>query len=174
MRYNVTYSFFVSLFIGILIPSCVKKPVYPSTPVIAYQDFIRYGKSFLTPDSAELVISFTDNEGDIGLTQKDTFGINKLGNLWMIYYYLDTLSGKFVPYDLIKSTPEIDTLKISYRVPVVLREQDKSEPVKGLIYAKLKQPSMAYHNKVMYKVYLFDLAGHYSNRIDTPVFDFVP
>lgn len=48
------------------ISSCVKKPVYPSEPVIAYSDFLHYG-NFSNPDSVELAFTFTDNEGDEGL-----------------------------------------------------------------------------------------------------------
>ena len=157
--------------------SCVDKPTYPSEPVIAYEDFIRYGNPS-SPDSVEAVFSFTDNEGDIGMRQEDVNGVFsgtdslKFGNFYMIYFYWDTTgSDHWSPYDLDLSTPDIDTLKVYYRVPLVLPDGDPDEPVKGLLYVKQSLFINPYP-KIMYKAYMYDMARHKSNVVDTPELNF--
>jgi len=155
----------------LILTSCKEKPVYPSQPVIAYKDFIRYGSNPSDPDSVELVVSFTDNEGDIGLDQSDTFGIFKRGNIYMDYLYWDTVgtgSDHWSYYDITQpdSVP-FDTFKIAYRVPPVLPSGDPAEPMKGLIYVKQK-PFIKVYNKIKYVVYLYDKALHRSDTIHTP------
>lgn len=150
------------------VASCIKKPTYPSTPVIAYKNFIRYGNPS-DPDSVELVVSFTDNEGDIGLAKSDTFGIFKYGNIYMDYLFWDTTgTDHWSYYDTSQPDPvPFDTLKIGYRVPPVLPEGDPAEPMKGLISVKQK-PFIKVYDKIMYVVYLYDQAHHRSDTIHTP------
>lgn len=160
------------VFAGITLASCIDKPIYPSEPVIEYKDFIRYGSDPSNPDSVDLVISFTDNEGDIGLEQADTFGIFKYGNLYMIYFYDSANTGNWVAYDYTSNPlPPFDTLKIPYRVPPVLPDGEESEPMKGLIYVKQK-PFIKVHDRIMYKVYMYDKASHKSNTVDSPPIEF--
>lgn len=160
--------------------SCIDKPIYPSEPVIAYQDFIRYGSNPLSPDSVELVVSFTDNEGDIGLEQSDTSGIFKFGNLYMNYLFWDTTGVDHWSYYDNSPADSIpfDTLKVAYRVPPVLPEGDPAEPMKGLIYVKMITKSggvsLIVHNRIKYNVYIYDKALHKSNVTETTPLDFQP
>jgi hypothetical protein len=147
--------------------SCVKKPEYPSTPVIKYKDFIRYG-SAADPDSVELVVTFTDNEGDIGLSPEDKKGILKDGNLFMIYFY--DSAGTWAAFDP-NPVPPLDTMKVIYSVPPVLPDGDPTEPVKGSIFVKQFRPFRA-HNKIKYVVYMYDKALHRSDTIHTPAITF--
>lgn len=162
------------MFIGVGIYSCKDKPSYPSTPVITYKNFIRYGNPS-NPDSVELVVSFTDNEGDIGLDQSDTFGLFKTGNIFMDYLYWDTTGTGPDHWSYYDMTPTdsipFDTLKVAYRVPPVLPDGDPAEPMKGLIYVKQK-PFIKVYDKIMYVVYLYDKAHHRSDTIHTPAFLF--
>ncbi len=158
------------VFSGILISSCVKKPKYPSVPVIAYKDFLRYGNPH-NPDSVEIVITFTDNEGDIGLTQADTLGIFKKGNVYMYDSYWDTTGvDHWAVYDP-PITPQVDTSFIYYRVPPILPDGDPSEPVKGQIFIK-QRPFVKVFDRIKYTIYMYDLAKHKSNTIETPPIDF--
>lgn len=170
MKLTMPYKLVLVFLVGITISSCVKKPKYSSTPDIAYTDFLRYGDPS-DPDSVELVVSFTDNEGDIGLEQGDTNNsIFKLGNLFMVYFY--DSAGVWAAFDPVQATP-FDTMIIPYRVPVALQEGDDSEPMKGLIYVKQKWPfKWATHKKIMYKVHMYDKALHKSNTIETPAIEF--
>ena len=173
MKVRGLYLLFLMFIAGIMFFSCRKKPIYPSEPEIEYINFLKYGNP-ANPDSVELVVSFTDNEGDIGLEQSDTLpiGIFSPGNFWMIYFYWDTTGiDHWSAWDANPSTPAIDTLKVSYRVPPVLPDGDPSEPMKGLIAVK-QAPFFKIHNKIYYKVYMYDKAKHKSNVIDTPPLTF--
>ncbi|MBI4929599.1 MAG: hypothetical protein HY841_02470 [Bacteroidetes bacterium] len=166
MKVRPLYKLAVVILTGIAISSCKDKPVYPSEPVIAYKDFIRYGNPS-SPDSVELVVSFTDNEGDIGLDQADTLGDFKKGNFCMIPFFPDTVTaGLWIPFDDL-ATAALDTFKVFYRVPPVLPDGDPSEPMKGLIYVKQSDFEVIVP-KIMYKAYMYDKAKHKSNTIETP------
>ena len=169
MKLSIQYLLFIAVFAGVFFSSCVKKPTYPSEPVIAYKDFLRYGNS-TDPDSVELVISFTDNEGDIGIEQSDTEGVfQKGGNVYMIFYYWDTTgTDHWASLNANGNPPPIvDTLLFPYRVPPVLTSGEKSQPMKGLIYVK-QSPFVNLYEKIKYEVYMYDKAKHISNRITTP------
>lgn len=151
--------------------SCIDKPTYPSQPVIVYEDFIRYGSDPSNPDSVELIVSFTDNEGDIGLEQSDTVNDFKYGNIWMIYFYDSANTGVWAAFDSSITTPQFDTFKVAYRVPPVLPEGDPAEPMKGLIYVK-QSPFIKVNDRIKYVVYLYDRALHRSDTIHTPPLQF--
>ena len=165
-----------TVFSGIILYSCVKKPTYPSTPAIQYKDFYRYG-SYSNPDSVEVAVNFQDEEGDIGLEQGDTGGVFKYGNIWLIYFYDSANLGPFAAWDSSHNPlPPFDTLKIAYRVPVVLPPNEASQPMKGTILVKLKKPSIKLptHKKIKYKIYMYDKAMHKSNTVDSGPISFVP
>lgn len=171
------YKLVLAVLAGIAIASCRNKPVYPSEPVITYKDFLRYGNSS-NPDSVELVVSFTDNEGDIFLAQADTQGILKGGNLYMDYYYWDT-AGIIDHWDTIIPQLSLNKLIFPNYVRGVLPNGDKAEPVKGLIYVKeyrMDSPShdvpIFLHKKIKFVVYMYDKALHKSNTIETPAITF--
>jgi hypothetical protein len=158
-----------AIFSGIFIYSCVKKPVYPSTPLIGYKDFIRYGP-YSNPDSVEVAITFEDEEGDVGLDQSEATGFFRNGNLFLVYYYDSANTGHFAAWDSSNNPlPPFDTLKIGYRVPRVLPPNDNSEPMKGIIYVKLKKPSIKLpsHKRIKYNIYMYDKAMHKSNTVDS-------
>lgn len=176
MKKNLIYTL---LLLALGYASCIEKPVYPTEPVIAYKDLIRYGLNPLQPDSVEVVVSFTDNEGDIGLDQADTHSIFKDGNIRLVYYYDSASTGTWAAWDTSEaSTDPFDTLIYFYRVPPVLPEGDPAEPMKGLIYVKLFTKdngiSTIVHDRIKFGVYMFDKAEHKSNVIETPPFDFQP
>ncbi|TAL57759.1 MAG: hypothetical protein EPN85_13305 [Bacteroidetes bacterium] len=166
MKKNLIYAV---ILIAMTYAACIEKPIYPSKPVIAYKDFIRYGSNPSEPDSVELVVSFTDNEGDIGLEQADTQGVYKYGNIWLVYYY--DSSGTWAAFDSSVGTLVFDTFKFAYRVPPVLPEGDPAEPMKGLIYVK-QSTFVKVHDTIKYVVYLYDRAGHRSDTIHTPAIKF--
>jgi len=172
LKLSTPYLLILALLGGLFIPSCIKKPEYPSEPAIAYSNFLRYGDP-TDPDSVEVVISFTDNEGDIGLTQADTHGIFKNGNVRMYDSYWDTTGAvdQWVLFDDSLATSQIDTHFLYYRVPPILPEGDPDEPVKGLIFIK-QRPFVKIFDRIKYTVYMYDLAKHKSNTIETPPIDF--
>lgn len=164
MRKNIAIGFLILLFFA-LVSACVRKPQYPTEPIITYKEFIRYGNPS-DPDSATVVISFTDNEGDIGLGQGDTFGLFKQGNLWMTYLYDSANNNLYVPFNASIGSKIFDTLKVAYRVPIVLPKNETAQPMKGLIYVKMA-PFIKIHNKIKYDIVLYDKSLHKSNIVRT-------
>ena len=168
MKVIFSYTAFFTASAAALFFSCTKQFItYPSEPAIEYKDFIRYGNPS-NPDSVSLVVSFTDNEGDIDLTQADTQGVFKYGNFVMVYYY--DSSGYWAAYDP-NPLPPFDTIKFFYRVPHLSFKGNTEEPMKGVIYAK-QYPFINPFQKIKYKVYMYDKAMHKSNVIETPPIQF--
>jgi hypothetical protein len=172
MKLSIPYLLLFAVLSGLFVGGCIKKPEYPSEPVIGYSDFLRHGDP-ADPDSIEVVITFTDNEGDIGFTEVDTHGIFKRGNIFMYdSYWKDTVGGgHWVLFDDSISTAQIDTHFINYRVPPILPEGDPEEPVKGLILIK-QRPFVMIFPKIKYTIYMYDQARHRSNTIETPAIEF--
>lgn len=171
MKKGLLYSV-ILLLAGLV--ACIEKPTYPTEPVIGYKDFIKYGSDPSNPDSVDLVITFTDNEGDIGLEQGDTVGIFKYGNIWLEYYYDSVSNGNhyWAAFDSsIQNTVPFDTFRFGYRIPPVLPEGDPAEPMKGQIYVK-QSPFIKVHDRIKYVVFMYDRALHRSDTIHTPPIQF--
>lgn len=150
--------------------SCVKKPSYPSIPLIAYKTCLRFGANPLNPDSIKVAINFQDEEGDVGMDVSEAPAFLKNGNLFMTYFY-DSANGHFAAWDSSNNPlPPFDTLKIDYLVPRVLPANETSQPMKGVIYVKLNKLSIrpfSSHKTIKYKICLYDKAMHKSNTIES-------
>lgn len=152
-------SFFKYLLLFVIVSvvfyACVKKTTYPTIPEIEYQAFYPY-----FGDSADLQIKFKDGDGDIGVPETDS-----TRTLWVIYYYKDTVSQKYIGY----YRPLFnDTLKTGY---IVKAPEDSYEgkPISGEISVRLQQFRHSKKIKnVKYVIYLFDKAGNKSNVLTTP------
>lgn len=97
MKFSVFLFFFFILFSG-----CLKKVEYPIVPHIEFKkfDIIPNGSS----KEAELTFSFTDGDGNIGLSQKDTTGIN-CSDTCLFYYnlfceYYEKQNGEWIHYPI--------------------------------------------------------------------------
>lgn len=135
--------------------SCVKKKTYPTTPEIEYKEFIPY-----QGDTADLVIKFTDGDGDIGLSSIN----DSTRNLFVTYYYKDVLTGKYTAY---YSSMLNDTLRTGYvvRSPT---ESYKGKPISGEYSIRLQQYRHSVQVKQLkYVVVMYDNAGHKSNVLTT-------
>ena len=135
--------------------SCVKKKTYPTTPEISYKEFIPY-----QGDTADLVIKFTDGDGDIGLSSIN----DSTRNLFVTYYYKDAVTGKYTAY---YSSMLNDTLRTGYvvRSPT---ESYKGKPISGEYSIRLQQYRHSVQVKQLkYVVVMYDNAGNKSNVLTT-------
>lgn len=136
--------------------ACVKKKTFSQNPQI---DFISF-TPLLGDTAADLVISFSDGDGDIGKEKED-----KANNLFITYYYFNTTLNKFTAfYD-----PFInDTVRIPYtiRKPV---DDYNGKPISGEVAVRINQyrPTKT-HKKIKYVMYMFDNANNQSNVLTTP------
>lgn len=142
------------------VPSCVKEKEFPTIPAIQFLHFDAY-----TPDSADCVIAFQDGDGDIGILPGDATTPN---DYQLKYLYKDLTTGVFKPYDSDLTTPAMDTLFYSYRVPN-LTPDGQYKALDGEIRAKLRAAPIYHptHSIVKFEIILRDRAGHLSNRVMT-------
>lgn len=149
---------FTALMAGIY--SCVKKKTYSQSPEIEFKDFVPYQK-----DSADMVIGFSDGDGDIGRNQGDS-----TTNLWMNYYYKDTLTGK---YRLVYSPTAND----SVRTPYIIRKPTdnyEGKSISGEVAVRIGKFRHSVKIKYFkYVIYMYDNKGNKSNVVTTPEF-YVP
>ena len=136
-----------------MITSCIKSSCDNPVPEITYTDFIQYGK-----DSAFLVISFKDCDGDIGLTAKDSVGDYKY-NLFLDYY--EKQNGIWKKLEL--------AIPFYYRIPV-LETEANVEALEGDISVNLGSfyyNMFSPYDTFRYDVTLKDRALNLSNSITT-------
>ncbi len=136
-----------------LIWSCVKKKNYSESPEITYKAF-----TVDTGTTANMTITFADGNGDIGKANNDT-----TRNLFMNYYYKDTISQQFVAF-----WNGSDSLKSGYTVHKP-NDEYNGKPISGEV--TLHMPFYRHSKKIKiirYVIYMFDNAGHKSNVVTTP------
>lgn len=144
----------------IFISSCRKPPVFPDEPQITYKSL----RTFPAPeDSAQLTISFTDGDGDIGVDKEDT-----LPNLFLTYQLKRNNVWKdTVPVDYKTGDP------IPYHYRVNLPTEDRKPSLQGDIMVSmiasyyLTQEDQTWIDTIRFAVYLKDRALHQSNTVYT-------
>jgi hypothetical protein len=154
MLRKIKYALIVTLIIA-GVYSCVKKKTYSQSPDIEFKDFIPY-----TNDSADMVISFSDGDGDIGKALGDS-----AKNLWMNYYYKDSVTGK---YRLYYDSFAKDSLRTGY---IIRKPTDNYEgkPISGEVSVRINKYRHSVKIKnFKYVIYMFDNSGNKSNVVTTP------
>ncbi len=143
---------FLLLVLGWAVISCKKKDKFPPEPEISYKSFEKFGA-----DSAHLIISFTDGDGDIGLTQSDTTE-PYLFNFFTRYYY--KVKGVFVE--------KILPIPLNFRVPI-LNSSKKSKSLEGEILITFLKPYYfpTIKDTIQYEIFIKDRALNESNRVRT-------
>jgi hypothetical protein len=134
--------------------SCVKKKTYEQSPQIEFKDFILFAG-----DSADMVISFSDGDGDIGKVAGDS-----TQNLWMNYYYKDA-TGK---YRLYYNASINDSVRTGY---IIRKPSDNYEgkPITGEVAVRIGKYRHSTTVKALkYVIYMYDNKGNRSNVITTP------
>lgn len=155
MRISFYKYLFTIVIAGVFIFSCVKKKSYPTIPEVDYKDFV-----YFTGDSADLTATFTDGNGDIGVSEGDS-----TRTFWYTYYYFDTITQKYRAY---YNQLFNDTLRIGY---IVNKPNDsyKDKPISGEIKVRMQKfRHITQIKKVKYVFYLYDAAGNKSNVITSP------
>ena len=146
---------FLLVVVGLGTYSCIKKKTYPSAPEIEYKEFTPY-----VGDTADLVIKFTDGDGDIGVASGSS-----TQNLFVTYYYFNADSGRFTAY---YSSALGDTVRNGYIVTAPTTSY-YGKPISGEFSVRLQQyrHSMTV-KRLKYVVTLEDNAGNKSKPLTTP------
>lgn len=166
---------FILLLLGLFgLDACHKFEKFPDEPVISYNRFIL----LINPtngitERGVLEFSYTDGDGDLGLSDSDTdppfnFGGDYYYNLIIKYY--EKQNGVFVEVPLLSWNPDslfYDTLTFNGRFPE-LTPQSGNLSIKGVfqdtvfIYNPLSD-----FDTIKFKAYIYDRALHKSNEIET-------
>lgn len=142
---------FLVIIAGCFFSSCLKKTEYPVEPIIKYVDFIPSG------DSARFIFSFTDGDGDIGVSQSDTVAPYDYN---MFLKYFEKQNGIFVEI--------LPTVPFNYRIPVITPEgQNKTLEGEIAIRINFYYNPFSPYDTIKYSAYIMDRALHKSNTIET-------
>ncbi len=172
LRTKITY--LVTILLLILLSSCIKVETFPPEPVIKFKEFKVYPNS----DSAAVVLTFQDGDGDIGLDVADTFAPYNSSsyfyyNAYLEYYEL--MNGVWV-----KGTadpngnnfPTADTIVFKNRLPNIT-PIGQNKALKGEVILTLEpfyyNPVSNYSDSIKYKITIIDRALNISNTIETDV-----
>jgi hypothetical protein len=154
---------FLGIFILLLLASCFKKNKFPSAPKISFDSFE------ITGDSARLVFSFEDGEGDIGLEDNQIsapYDLNSFYyyNLYLVYYEKKDVGGWQPGTDLAG-----DSIVFANRLRPIYTGKKKS--ISGTIdytiepiFYNLVSPDS---DTIKYRILLIDRALNKSNWIET-------
>ena len=148
----------VALLSGLVLSGCLKKEEFPPEPIIAFKSLEQFG------DSASLVITFTDGDGDIGLDDGDTQAPFDAGSA---YYH-----NLFLGYEEFQGDEwvEVDLeLPLNYRIPRIT-PSGQNKALSGEIAVALKPwpilPSLT-PDTVRFSVKLVDRSLNESNVVMT-------
>ena len=135
--------------------ACVKKKTYSQKPEIEFKEFIPYAD-----ESGDMVIRFSDGDGDIGKTQDD-----QTNNLFTTYYYFDTVIGAFRAF---YSATLLDTVRTPYKIRKPIDDYN-GKPISGEVAVEMNlyRPDPS-HKRIKYVMYVVDNANNVSNILTTP------
>jgi hypothetical protein len=114
--------------VAIALSSCQKQPVYPNYPVITFKSFTSYG-----PDSAHIVVNFTDGNGELGYPSNDQ---NQPPTIYYEWMYLPKDSTTFIPYISISGKGDTSYSILPYNISS-LTPTGKDKGISGEIQLKL-------------------------------------
>lgn len=160
------YSVIVFLATSSLFYGCLKAEEYPVEPAIKFTSLEQMG------DSAKIVFSFTDGDGDIGLAENETQPpydtSSKFYNNVFIRYY-EKVNGTFVQG--VGATG--DPVEFSYRTEK-LTPSGKNKALKGTIIIYLVpifyNPFSPNSDTIKFDIQLADRALHLSNIVESDEF----
>jgi hypothetical protein len=141
---------------------CRPAPVFPDEPILKFKKFIQPPGS----DSLEVVFSFTDGDGDIGIAPNDT-SYNML-----LTAYHDS-AGQWIYLRNPNDPSGLDSLKYKYRIPKLIAGQSGLE---GDIYVTINKAIMisSGNDTLQFNAFLLDQSHHKSVVIRTPEVDLIP
>lgn len=148
--------------------ACIKEEEYPPEPQIRFEQFLILGNDTTIDERGVLVFSFTDGDGDIGLSSQDTTEPYKY-NLFITYY--EQRNGTFEEVFLTIYNPESeqeDTITFNARIPMLL-DKGVEKPISGRLEDTLFINNYSSpFDTIRFEAYILDRALNKSNTIQTP------
>jgi hypothetical protein len=164
MKTNTKISLILLLLVIAGLTACIKEEQYPIIPHIEFKGFGTL-KDISHKDSlGQILISFTDGDGNIGLYESDSVEPYKYN------YYL-----KFMQYhnkQLVEVTPANPALTFNSRIPI-LTPNGRNKNITGDIYMTLElyfARQILLTDTIGFEIYILDRDLNKSNVLNTPLF----
>jgi len=156
--------------ISLLLFSCKKDNQFPDTPQITFLAFDQVKDISGKDSSGVLRFTFTDGDGDIGLTPADTFPPYNKGSIYYFNFfisYYEKQNGNWVKIVVPGFPPGSDTLSNNSRMPYITPE-GQNKALEGEIQMSLftNNPFSPF-DTIKYEVTIADRALNRSNQITT-------
>ena len=169
MKFNKTKIALVFLSFGVI--SCLNPITYPNEPSIEYVGFEAMS------DSAKLVFSFTDGDGDIGLDQNYLDPPHNPGSFYYYNLYItcfELMDGQWVTAT---ADPQGNNSIIADSITYNFRLEDisiagQNKALRGDIEVVLEpfyfNPNSNHSDSIRYSILLLDRSLNHSNLLFTP------
>mgnify|MGYP006107053455 FL=1 len=172
MIFTTTKIYFVFLLSLFMCFSCLKPVTYPNEPTIEYVGFVSEG------DTGKITFSFTDGDGDVGLSQNqlsppyDTSSYYYY-NLYINYY--EMMDGAWVRATADpggNNFPTADSITFSYRLEN-LTPSGQNKALRGEIEIVMEpyyfNPISNHSDSIKFSILLIDRAQNHSNLVESPL-----
>lgn len=142
--------------------SCRDENTFPAEPQITFKDMVKKTTAQGIDESADLVISFTDGDGDIGLSSRDTAPPYDPSS---IYYY-----NFYIKY-FVKQNGVFNELQLlipsHQRIPFI-ENDNRNKALNGDIIMNISFFGFTFNNDtVRFEAFIYDRALHKSNTVTT-------
>ncbi len=162
------------LIAGIVFGSCRRFEDFPDIPEITYDNFIvLLNTETGITERGVLVFSYTDGNGDLGLSSGDTLPpYDKDGDYYynLIIRYFEKQHGEFIEVPLLSWNADssyYDTLTFNSRFPVLTPESG-NQAIKGVFHDTLFiYNPLSDFDTIKFKIKIIDRALNISNEIET-------
>ncbi len=149
-----------------LLNSCYKAEEYPIEPHIEFVSFLTYANG-TGEEFGSFKISFTDGDGDIGLSEEDTIYPYESGTKYYYNFFLDFYikeNGSFVPYEF----PDTN-FTYNSRIPLILNTEEP-KAIRGEIDIEINISiikAVLGGDTIMMEASIADRALHKSNTVQS-------
>ncbi len=152
---------------GFFLNSCMEKEEYPVVPALKYMSFTK----FVHPDGFDtlgvLLVSYTDGDGDLGISEYDTTNYN----FFVGYYVMN--NGVLEPGTVYNNlTGKFDTINFNNRFGPLAPDGYvgwiKGE-IEDTIVPLFDPRSTKEYDTIQFRVYMTDQAGNRSDTVITPL-----
>lgn len=150
MKSSIKY-ILLAVLLGSGFGACTPDPVFPDEPVLEFKEFIYNGT-----DTLKVVFSFTDGDGDIGVSPTGNDS-----NMVLTLYYKGP-DGLFHVARPGASTT--DSIYYNYRIPDLPEGQSGLE---GDVYL-IVNPQFMLYDTIQFNAYMLDQSRNKSNVVRTP------
>ena len=157
------------IIVTVCVLSCQKIVSYPPEPEIKFESFKLKDTVDLIGNNiklGELIFSFIDGDGDIGLGQPDSIYENDSTNINLFFTLFDLEKGEFIEIE----DDDLET-PLNYRIPFMERT-GQNKTLQGEIQVNFEYYIIRY-DTIKYDFYITDREQHLSNieSTDTIVFN---